>query len=506
MATFWDIVHLLTGTPLIPVAIMGLVWGILGGALPGISASITMALVLPFTYTMDPAMAIALLACVYIGAEYGGSIPAILIRTPGTNSSAATVIDGYELNRQGRAGEALGISLMSGVVGSLFGLAMLVLLTEPLSWLALSFTPPSYFGLGILGLSVIASMTGGSLLKGLAAAVIGLMIATVGTDPISGVTRFTFDVPDLLNGVEPVLVMVGLFAMTELMSQSGSTNVTELKESVRIRLPSLTMMKRLRRSQTIGCILGLFEGLTPGGGGSIAAFMSYNEARRWSKTPEKFGKGSEEGVAAPEAANNTVASTALIPLLSFGIPSSNSTAVLLGGLLMHGLLPGPRLFEQNPQVIDSLYVGSFVAIIAQIGVGMLLLPAAVWLVNRPRPYRAGFIFALILSGLYTLNNATFDLGIALALGLLGYLLRMFGFPFLPMILGVVLGHMVESSYRRSLVLSGGDMMVFLQDPICVGLLLASICFVAYSLTREVRDVCKARLEKAEKAKLQEAHG
>ena len=196
MTTFWDIVHLLTATPLVFVAIGGLTWGILGGALPGISASITMALVLPFTYTMDPAQAIALLACVYIGAEYGGSIPAILIRTPGTNSAAATVIDGYELNRQGRAGEALGISLMSGVVGSLFGLAMLILLTEPLSWLALAFKPTSYFGLGILGLSVIASMTGGSLIKGVSAAIVGMMIATVGTDPVSGVTRFTFGVPD----------------------------------------------------------------------------------------------------------------------------------------------------------------------------------------------------------------------------------------------------------------------------------------------------------------------
>lgn len=496
MSTFWDIVHLLTATPLVFVAVAGLVWGILGGALPGISASITMALVLPFTYTMDPAQAIALLACVYIGAEYGGSIPAILIRTPGTNSAAATVIDGYELNRQGRAGEALGISLMSGVVGSLFGLAMLVLLTEPLSWLALAFKPTSYFGLGILGLSVIASMTGDSLVKGLAAAVIGLMIATVGTDPISGVTRFTFDVPDLLNGIEPVLVMVGLFALTELMSQSGSSNVTRLKETVRIKLPSLALMNQLKRSQFIGCVLGLFEGLTPGGGGSIAAFMSYNEARRWSKTPEKFGKGSEEGVAAPETANNTVASTALIPLLSFGIPSSNSTAVLLGGLLMHGLLPGPRLFEQNPQVIDSLYVGSFIAIIAQIGVGVIILPACVWLVNRPRPYRAGFIFALILSGIYTLDKSLFDLGIALVLGLVGYLMRMAKFPFLPMILGVVLGHMLESSYRRSLVLSGGDHRIFLEDPIAVGLLLASLAFVVFSLTREFRDSRKLKLQEA----------
>jgi putative tricarboxylic transport membrane protein len=497
VTTFWSMLHLLTATPLVPVALIGLTWGILGGALPGISASITMALVLPFTYTMDPAMAIALLACVYIGAEYGGSIPAILIRTPGTNSAAATVIDGYELNRQGRAGEALGISLMSGVVGSLFGLVMLIMLTEPLSWLALAFKPTSYFGLGILGLSVIASMTGGSLVKGLAAAVIGLMIATVGTDPISGVTRFTFGVPDLLNGIEPVLVMVGLFALTELMSQSGSSNVLKLNASVRIRLPSLAMMNKLKRSQFIGCILGTFEGLTPGGGGSIAAFMSYNEARRWSKTPEKFGKGSEEGVAAPETANNTVASAALIPLLSFGIPSSNSTAVLLGGLLMHGLLPGPRLFEQNPQVIDSLYLGSFIAIIAQIGIGIIILPACVWLVNRPRPYRAGFIFALILSGIYTLNNSLFDLSIALCLGIVGYLMRIAKFPFLPMILGVVLGHMVESSYRRSLVLSGGDHGIFLEDPIAVGFLLFAFGFVIFSLTRELRD--------ARKPKIQEAH-
>ncbi|UVC08635.1 tripartite tricarboxylate transporter permease [Rhizobium sp. TH2] len=496
MATFWDIMHLLTGTPLVLVAIIGLTWGILGGALPGISASITMALVLPFTYTMDPAMAIALLACVYIGAEYGGSIPAILIRTPGTNSSAATVIDGYEMNRQGRAGEALGISLMSGVVGSLFGLAMLVLLTEPLSWLALLFTPASYFGLGILGLSVIASTSGGSLVKGLASAVIGLMISTVGTDPISGVTRFTFNAPDLLGGIEPVLVMVGLFALTELMSQSGSTSVMKLNASIRIKLPSLDLMNRLKRSQFIGCLLGLFEGLTPGGGGSIAAFMSYNEAKRWSKEPEKFGKGSEEGVAAPEAANNTVASTALIPLLSFGIPSSNSTAVLLGGLLMHGLIPGPRLFEQSAQVIDSIYVGSFIAIIAQIGIGMIILPACIWLVNRPRPYRAGFIFALILSGLYTLNNSTFDLGLALGLGLLGYFMRLTKFPVLPMILGVVLGHLVESSYRRSLVLSGGDLMVFLEDPIAVILLSLALIFVIFSLRREILEVRKSKLEEA----------
>ena len=212
---------MLVTTPVVPAAIGGLVWGMMGGACPGLSASITMALLLPFTYTLAPMPAIVMLATCYIGAEYGGSIPAILIRTPGTNAAAATVLDGYEMNRQGRAGEALGISLWSGVVGGLFGLTMLVTLTEPLSRVALLFKPTTYFGLGILGLSVIASLSGKSLLKGAAAALLGLMISTIGTDPVSGVNRFTFGFPDLLDGIQPLLIMVGLYALTELMMRSG---------------------------------------------------------------------------------------------------------------------------------------------------------------------------------------------------------------------------------------------------------------------------------------------
>src|SRR5262245_49298900 len=214
-----DLIQLLFSTAIIPAAFGGVAWGILGGALPGISPSSTMALLLPFTYGMDSTVAVVLLASTYIGAEYGGSIPAILIRTPGTNSAAATVIDGYEMKRQGRAGEALGISLWSGVIGSLFGLALLMLMTEPLSRLALLLRPMSYCALGVLGLSIIASLSSGSLLKGLAAAVVGLMVATIGTDPISGVSRYTFSMPELLSGVKPILVMVALFAMSELLRQ-----------------------------------------------------------------------------------------------------------------------------------------------------------------------------------------------------------------------------------------------------------------------------------------------
>ena len=260
------------------------------------------------------------------------------------------------MQKQGRGGEALGISLVSGVIGGMIGLFCLVLLTEPLASVALFFTPPAYFSLGILGLSVIASLSSGSLIKGLMAGVVGLMIATVGTDPVSGVSRFTYGAPELLGGIPFILVMVGVFAVSELMVQAGKPEQAIARErQMTIRLPSWRLMKRLRKPQLIGSGIGLFEGCMPGAGGSIAAFMAYNEARRWSSRPEEFGKGSPEAIAAPESANNTVAGTALVPMLSFGIPGSNSTAILLGGLLIHGLQPGPLLFERHPDFIYGLY-------------------------------------------------------------------------------------------------------------------------------------------------------
>lgn len=473
---------LLVTTPLVPAAVVGVAWGILGGALPGISPSITMALVLPFTYGMDPGAAIVLLAATYVGAEYGGSIPAILINTPGTNAAAATVLDGYEMQKQGRGGEALGISLYSGVLGGLFGLTMLVLLTEPLARVALSFTPMAYFALGVLGLSVIASLSGESLIKGMAAGIIGLMIATVGSDPISGVPRFTFDQADLLDGIPPILVMVGLFAVSELLQQSsmGEWRKTD-RNTTRLRLPGAALRRRLVRPQLFGSIIGTFEGVMPGAGGTIASFMSYNEARRWSRHRDEFGKGSPEGVAAPETANNTVAATALVPVLSFGIPGSNSAAILLGGLLVHGIIPGPRLFAENGDVILGLYAGLFVASLSLLALGMLILPVCLWLVNRPKAYLMAFIYALIFSGVYSIDYSLFDLALVLGAGTIGLIMRLVGLPFLPAVLGVVLGYLVESNYRRSLVLSGGDHAIFLEDRIALGLLSVAALFIIGSL-------------------------
>lgn len=471
----------------VPAAVAGVVWGIIGGALPGISPSIAMALLLPFTYGMDPVTAIVMLAAVYVGAEYGGSIPAILIRTPGTNSAAATVIDGFEMNRQGRGGEALGISLMSGLVGGLFGLLVLIVATGPLARLALAFTPAAYCALGLLGLSVIAGLSEKSLLKGAISALLGLLIATIGTDPVSGVARFTFGSADLLEGIKPIIIMVGLFAVTELMIQATEPDWEKTRgASPRLKLPDLAVWKRIWKPQAIGAAIGTFEGVTPGGGGTIAAFLSYSEAKRWSKHPEEFGKGSVEGVAAPECANNVVTGTALVPLLSLGIPGSNSAAILLGALLIHGLTPGPMLFERTPEVVYGLYAGLFAANIAMLLIGLVILSPCLWLVNRPKPYLMAFVFALIVSGIYAIEQSLFHVGLVLGIGTLGYAMRQFGLPQLPMVLGVVLGFMVESNYRRAMVIAGGDHAVFVQDPIALGLLVCTLAIVVFSLRREFK--------------------
>ena len=477
----------LTHSWAIPAAFLGVLWGIFGGALPGISPSIAMAILLPMTIGMEPVTAIVLLASVYVGAEYGGSIPAILIRTPGTNSAAATTIDGYEMARQGRAGEALGISLIAGLAGGLFGLVVLVLAAKPLATVALAFTPMAYFALGILGISVIAGLAGGSLLKGLLAAVIGLMISMVGSDPISGVSRFTFDSPDLLGGIKPLLVMVGLFAVSEMLFQVSAPPWARADAAnARLKLPNWLMMKRLARPTGIGCAIGTFEGVTPGAGGTVAAFMAYSEAKRWSKHPEEFGKGSPEGVAAPESANNVVTATALVPLLSLGIPGSNSAAVLLGAFLVHGLTPGPMLFEKAPQVVYGLFGGLLVANIAMLLIGLVILTPCIWLVNRPKHWLIAIILALVVSGVYSVHQSLFEVGLVLAVGVLGYVLRLCKVPMLPMVLGVVLGFMIESNYRRSLLLSGGDHAIFVTDRVSLGLLLLAAALTVYSSWKEFR--------------------
>jgi putative tricarboxylic transport membrane protein len=467
--------------PVLAAALAGVAWGIIGGALPGISASITMALLLPFTYGMDPTVALTLLASTYVGAEYGGSIPAILIRTPGTGAAAATVMDGYAMHQQGRGDEALGLSLAAGVVGGLFGMIILVSCTGVLAKLALMFTPASYFALAVLGLSIVAAVSEGTVVKGLMAACLGLAISTIGSDPMTAIPRFTFDRVELYGGVRPILVLIGVFAISEILIQASEPQWARSSGRMRIRLPGLGMWRRIGPAVGIGSVVGSLEGATPGAGGSVASFLAYNEAKRWSRHKEEFGRGSPEGIAAPEAANNAVAATALIPTLSFGVPGSNSTAVLLGGLLIHGIEPGPMLFTRHPDLVYGLFGGLFVANLAQLLLGFLLLGPCLWLVNRPKPYLMGFILVLVFTGVYTLDGSVFDLAIVLTGGVLGYVLRRLGYPILPLVLGLVLGSLVEQNFRRALQLSNGDPAIFLEDPVSVVLLSLSALIVASSL-------------------------
>ena len=389
-----------------------------------------MALLLPFTYGMDPTTAIVLLASTYVGAEYGGSIPAILIRTPGTNAAAATVIDGYAMKEQGKAGEALGISLYSGFVGGMFGLAVLVLLAEPLSSVALAFTPTAYFALGVLGLSVIGSVSGDSLVKGLMAALLGLMISSIGTDPVTGVSRFTFGSPGsaLRNSSDP-----GDGGAVRDRRAAGAERGARMGEGVErgradpVSVAGDVAAHRASAADRLG------DGhVRRHHAGRRRHDLGISRVQRSApvvaRTRKSSARARPEGIAAPEAANNTVACTALVPMLSLGIPSSNSSAVLLGGFLIHGLIPGPMLFVKNPDVVNGLFTGLFIANIAMLILGYLIMAPCLWLVNRPKPYLMGFIYAFVVSGVYAIEASLFHVGVALLFGVIGYAMRYFKVP------------------------------------------------------------------------------
>jgi putative tricarboxylic transport membrane protein len=430
-----------------------------------------------------------MLAAVYVGAMYGGSITAILIRTPGTPGSAITIIDGYELQRRGEGARALGVSLVTGFVGGVASVFILVFLAIPLSRVALVFQAAEYFALGFFGLCLISSLAGKEQLKGLISGLIGLMFATVGTDPFSGTPRFTLGTIDLIGGIEPIVAIIGLFAVSEILQQVTETTAWEkFSGKARTVLPSWAELGRLTPAMVIGIVIGTLEGLLPGGGGSVASFISYNEARRWSKHPEEFGHGSIEGVAAPETANNVVTGTALIPLLTFGIPGSNSAAIFLGAMMLHELLPGPTLFERRPEVVYGLFASLLMANILMLVIGYLILKPCVRLVNVPKPLLLSGILGLVLVGAYAVTSDIFNVWLVLGMGLVGYLMRRYHFNVLAAVLGLVLGFMVEVNFRRALVLSGGDYLTFFERPISAGLLLCAILTLLLPLWRRFRDL------------------
>lgn len=463
----------------------GLIWGTVGGALPGVAGPQAMALLLPLTFGMDTATALILLAGVWTGANYGGSIPAILIRTPGTASSAAVVLDGYELVRQGKAGKALGVSLVCGTIGGLLSVIMLIALIGPLQRVVLAFGSPEIFALTVFGMTVVSTVSGPSVTKGIASALFGLLLATVGLDQIAGMPRFTFGRPELLGGFSLVAVIIGLFAVSEMLRMIAEppARPTTIDRRVNTEFPTLRELRQLWPATLIGSVVGMIVGVA-GAGGPVSSFVAYGEAKRWSKHPELFGKGSMEGVAAPETANNSDQGSALVPALALGIPGSPSAAIILAALILHGVQPGPFLLQRNVELLFTFFAALILVNVLMLPVGALILRACIELVAVRPAVLAAAVLVLSMIGTFALNLSVADAAVALFFGVIGYAMRSFGFSPAATVLGLVLGFIMEGELRRGMLISLGDPAAFLSRPLTLLLLvLAALVLLRPLLAR-----------------------
>ncbi|MGN0850294.1 MAG: tripartite tricarboxylate transporter permease [Candidatus Ornithospirochaeta sp.] len=471
---------------------IGVVVGILGGAIPGISPSMAVALLLPMTYAMSPVMGMVMLMGIYIGANYGGSITAVAINTPGTPSATVTAFDGYPMLKKGRAGEAMGISLWASIFGGIIGALILIFFSVPLSQVALKFWPSEYFALCIMGLTTVATLGGKNWQKALVTCVFGLLLNTMGLDPTFGIKRFTFGVTKLFDGFEMVPVLIGLFALGEVLSnlEHFDPNQKVDKTTVDLKLPKLSYYWKLKwsilRSGLAGCLIGIF----PGAGGTIASFIAYDIEKRCSKHPEEFGKGAPEGVAAAEASNSGSVGGAMVPLLTLGIPGSSTAAVLLSALMIHNLNPGPKLFTEQPGLVYGLFASMFIAnvLLAFIGTFGARLWVKVGYIKKTILYPLIFAFAIL--GSYSIKKSMFDVGTCLVFGLIGWMFKKYNYPSSPLVLGLVLGKLIETNYIQTLMVTGP--IGFVQRPLTVILFLISIVAIIYPI---ISPILKKRKER-----------
>lgn len=459
--------------------LLGVAAGLVIGALPGLSTVMGLSILMPFTLSMQGFQGIFMLLGVFCGGIYGGSISAILLNTPGTAASSATILDGYPMvHLKKQPGRALGISTFSSLFGGLFSCFMLVVFSQLLAKIALQFSAQEYFALAIFGISIIASVSSKSVIKGLIGGVIGLLLATVGIDGMSAQSRFTFGSVFLMGGISYIPLLIGVFAFSqalmtieELYKEKGKVE----NEKLRRVFPSKEDLKRIMPTVLRSSIIGTFIGAVPGTGGDIAAWVSYNEAKRWSKHPEEFGKGAPEGIAAPESGNNAIAGGAFVPLLSLGIPGDAGSAVMLGSLTMLGIQPGPLLFTEHADLAYQIFIGLFIANIFMGIMGFSGLRLFTKILKIPNKVLLPAIFAFCFVGTFACNNSIQDVYLMIIAGVVGYILKKLDFPMAPVVLGVILGNMIEKNFRRSLVLSNGSYLTFFQRPIsCLFIILALI--------------------------------
>ncbi|WP_144440585.1 tripartite tricarboxylate transporter permease [Limnochorda pilosa] len=468
---------------------LGTLGGILIGALPGLSSTMGVALLIPVTFSMNPATGLAMLGGVYCGSVYGGSITAILLRTPGTSASVATTFDGFELTKQGLGGKAIGVSTLGSTVGGLFSALALLFLAPPLAAASLRFGPPEYFLLAVFGLTIIVTISANNLGKGLISGAFAFLLGTVGMDPVSGWPRFTFGYSELLDGVPLLPALIGLFSMSQAIKLAGERLTLPEAGSIKDRvMPTWTETRKNLVTYLRSSVIGTFIGIIPGAGTDIASFVAYNEAKRFAKKPEEFGKGAIEGVAASEAANNAVTGGSLIPLLTLGIPGNAVSAVFLGGLTIHGLLPGASLFTERAEVTYTLILSLFAANLFMLVVGFLGAGPVSKVTKVSNQILAPMIVVLSVIGSYAMRNNMFDVYLMLFFGVVGYFLERYDYPLAPMVLGIILGPMAEGEFRRSMMMFQGSFLPFLTRPISVVLILLIIAALVIPLVRVYKEV------------------
>lgn len=439
------------------IMLFGSIWGIVFAAIPGLTISTAVALVIPMTYSMNPTQAIALMIAVYCGGMSGGLISAILLRVPGTSSAVATCLDGFPLAQKGFAGKAMGIGMFASFFGGLFSSIALLFIAPQLAKVAIQFGPYEYFGIALFSIGLVSVLSEGNVIKGIISALIGLMFSFTGSSPIDGTYRLTFGLDALNSGYQLLCIMIGLFALSELFSASkdfDKRDSVDKFESKGKMLPSFKDIKRNIKTYINSSVIGTIIGILPGLGGGPASLLSYAQAKKASKNPEEFGHGAEEGIIAPEAANNAVTGGALIPMLTLGVPGDAVTALMLSGFIIHGISVGPLLFKEQPILIRSILISVFIAniIVFAVGAGGIKFFAKV--LKTPKFYLYPFIMVFCVIGVLSINNRMFDVWAMLVFGFIGFILEKNKFPLAPLILAFILGSMLEENFRRTIMYYG----------------------------------------------------
>jgi len=465
----------------------GTALGIAVGAMPGLSATMGLAVVLPLTFYMSPAEGIIILLGMYVGALYGGSFSAILLNIPGAPPAVMTALDGYPMSKRGEAGRAIGISTLSSFIGGLFGVICLIVIAPILAKFALKFGPPEYTLLAVFGLSAIVAVASKSLIRGFVGVTIGLLIATVGLDPFTSVPRFTFGRVELMSGISYVPIVIGMFGLTEVMNQTMEINIAgKISQKIKKIIPGKADIMLVMKKFLPSSIIGMLIGVLPGAGGTIASIISYNQAVQTSKTPEKFGTGIPEGVIAAESANNAEVGGSLVPLFTLGIPGSSPAAILLGALMIHNLTPGPMLFVEQATLMNTMFIALIVSQFALMIVGLLMAKAAPYIISIRKVVMLPIIALLCVIGSYALKNSYLDIVIMMIFGVVGFILQEFGIKPAPIILGLILGPLAENNLRSTLEISEHGLFLFITRPICIVLLVLILAVILFPFWQSKR--------------------